>query len=180
MNSKLALITAIVFLAFAFGRLETVYAQESLPKEVSCQQSAQEILSEINAVYRLSPATEKVLIAGEVLQSQLITTEKPLSLTEALAMVGGVTRYARRSVYVLERVSESESKIRLEIDLREIYKGRAADPKVEKGDVVYVPRRCSAGKTLPFTDAPIKPLRLIDAPIRFPNVPFAQERPKDE
>ncbi len=179
MNIKLSLIVTI-FLIFAFGWLEIVCAQQSSLKEKPCQQSAKEILSEIETVYDLSPAPDKVLVAGEVFRSQLIASEKPLSLTQALAIVGGFSRVARLSVYLLRQATNGEVRTVLEIDLREIKAGRTKDLLLEDGDVVFVPRRYSTGKTVPFKDAPIKPLRLIDAPIHFPNAPFAQERPKDE
>jgi len=178
MNIKLGSIVTM-FLIFAFGRLEIVCAQQSPLKETPCKQSAKEILSEIETVYNLFPVPDKILVAGEVYVSQLLTNEKTLSLSQSLAMVGGFSRTARRSVYLLRQATNGEARTVLEIDFREIKAGRTKDLLLENGDVVFVPRRCSNGKIVPFTDAPIKPLRLIDAPIRFPNVPFAQERPKD-
>ncbi len=175
MNIKLGLIVTI-FLVFVFGRLGIVHAQQSPPKETPCQQSAKEILSEIETLYELSSASDKVLVAGEVYESQILANEKQLSLTQALAVVGGLSRTARRSIYLLRQGADSEARTVLEIDLREIKMGRIKDLLLENGDVVFVPRRCSSGKTVPFTDTPIKPLRLVDAPIRFPNVPFTQER----
>lgn len=179
MNIKLGSIVTI-FLIFAFGRLEIVCAQQSLPKEKHCQQSAKEILSEIDTVYDLFPASDKVLVAGEVYAPQLLASKKPLSLTQALAMVGGFSRTAGRSVYLLRQATDGEGQTVLKIDFKEIKTGRTKDLLLENGDVVFVPKRCSNRKTMPFTDAPIKPLRLIDAPIRFPNAPFGRKRPKDE
>jgi len=179
MDIKISSILTI-FLILAFGRLELGYAQQSPPQETPCQQSAKEILSEIETVYDLFPASDKVLVAGEVYASQLLTSEKPLSLSQALATVGGFSRVARRSVYLLRQNTDGEARTVLEIDFREIKTGRTNDLLLENGDVVFVPRRCSNGKTVPFTDAPIKPLRLVDAPIHFRNAPFAQERPKDD
>lgn len=179
MNIKPGLI-ATIFFVFAFGRLEIVYAQQSSPKETLCQQSAKEILSEIETLYELFPASDKVLVAGEVYAAQLLANGKQLSLTQALATVGGLSRNARRSIYLLRQTADSEEQTVLEIDLREIKTGRTKDLLLENGDVVFVPRRCPNGKIVPFTDTPIKPLRLIDAPIRFHKVPFAENHPKDE
>ena len=139
-----------MFLIFAFGRLEIVCAQQSPPKETPCQQSAIEILSEIDAVYDLSATFDKVLVAGEVYAPQLLANEKQLSLTQALAIVGGFSRTAHRSVYLLRQPTDGEAQTLLEFDLKEIKMGRIKDPLLKNGDVVFVPRRCSHRKTMPF------------------------------
>jgi hypothetical protein len=61
MNIKLSSIVTI-FLIFAFGWLSIVHAQQSSQKETSCPQTAKEILSEIDTVYNLAPAPDKVLV----------------------------------------------------------------------------------------------------------------------
>ena len=149
MNIKLGLI-ATIFLIFAFGRLEIVYAQQSPSKKTPCQQSAKEILSEIETLYDLFPTSDKVLVAGEVYRPQLLTFEKPLSLTQALAIVGGFSRNANLSVYLLRQAPDGEAQAMLEIDLREIKMRRTKDLLLEKGDVVFVPRRYSHREIMPF------------------------------
>jgi len=178
MDIKLGSILTM-FLIFSFGRLEIIYAQQSSPKEICCQQSAEEILSEIDTVYDLSPASDKVLVAGEVYAPQLLASEKNLSLTQALAMVGGFSKFARLSVYLLRQAIDGEARTVMEIDLRQIKTGQTKDILLENGDVVFVPRRCANGKPVPLTNTPKKVLPLVDAMIRLPNAPFAQERPED-
>ncbi len=179
MNIKLGSIVTI-FLIFVFGWLGVVQAQQSSPKATPCQQLAKEILSEIDIVYDLSLASDKVLVAGEVYESQLLANEKQLSLTQSLAIVGGLSRNARRSVYLLRQIVDGEARTVLEIDLREIKMGRTKDLLLKNGDVVFVPRRCSNGKIVPFTDNPDKTTGLIDTPVRLYEVSFPEKRPKDE
>ncbi len=178
MNIKLCSIV-MISLIFVFGRLEIAYAQQSLPKGICCEQSAEEILSEIDSVYDLSPAPDKVLVAGEVYAPQLLANEKKLSLTQALAMVGGFSKIARLSVYLLRQAIDGEARTVMEIDLRQIKTGQTKDILLENGDVVFVPRRCINGKPAPLTDTPKKVLPLVNATIHFPNAPFGQERRKD-
>jgi len=71
---------------------------------------------------------------------------------------------------LIRQSAEDKTKIKLEIDLREIKQGRAKDVWLEKGDVVFVSRGCVDGKLLP----PLKPVyrRIpsgVDYPINIPN-----------
>lgn len=165
MNIKLSSIAATIFLVFAFGWLETICAQQPPPKETSCQQSAKEIFSKMETLYNLSPAPDKILVVGEVYAQQFLANEKSLSLTQALAKVGGFSRNAGRSVYLLRLVTDGEESTVLKIGFREIKKGGAKDLLLENGDVVFVPRRCANRKTAPFTYTPI----------RFPKALAAQD-----
>ncbi|MEJ7700875.1 MAG: hypothetical protein WKF71_14685 [Pyrinomonadaceae bacterium] len=93
-----------------------------------------------------------------------------LSLTQTLATIGGVLKTANHPLYLIRQSAEDKTKIKLEIDLREIKQGRAKDVWLEKGDVVFVSRGCVDGKLLP----PLKPVyrRMppgVDYPISIPN-----------
>jgi hypothetical protein len=174
---KKVILSILIASVIVLGESE-IYAQTSLTKSTPCHQSAKEILSEISTVYDLSPASDKVLIAGEVRGSLFLAREKPYWLTEAIAIVGGVSSIAGNSVYLLRHTADSETQTVLEVNINEIKTGRAKDHLLENGDVVFVPKRCSSGKAMPFTDAPKKIFRLKAAPIPVPNTLFSQKRSK--
>ena len=172
-------ILSVLFATLILFDKSEVHAQESLTKDKSCQPSAEEILSVIKSVYNLSPLPEGVLIAGEVWTGHIRGTKEVLSLpqtsewlslTQTLATIGGVLKTANHTLYLIRQSAEDKTKIKLEIDLREIKQGRAKDVWLEKGDVVFVSRGCVDGKLLP----PLKPVyrRMppgVDYPINIPN-----------
>lgn len=164
------LILGILFtILILLGKVE-VYSQTFLPKENSCQPSAEEILSVIKNAYNLSPVSDGVLIAGEIRTGHILTSKVELSLFQAIAIVGGVLKTAKQPVYLIRQAADDKTKIRLEIDLRDIKQGRAKDRMLEKGDTVFVLRGCVDGKLLP----PKGPIYLrrpagTDYPINTPN-----------
>lgn len=162
MKSKFLLLAGVIFVLIDFGESSSSYAQSASTKSIVCKQTAEEIMSEISNLSRLSHDFERVLVAGEVSKPRLIDSEESLSLSEVLASAGGLKRSARRSAYILERISEGEFRIGMEVDLGKIYRGDIADPKIEKGNIVFVPRRCSVETGVP-TDDPIRPRRLNDS-----------------
>jgi hypothetical protein len=105
-----------------------------------------------------------VLIAGEVWTGHIRGTKEVLSLpqtsewlslTQTLATIGGVLKTANHTLYLIRQSAEDKTKIKLEIDLREIKQGRAKDVWLEKGDVVFVSRGCVDGKLLTAAKAGI-------------------------
>ncbi len=155
MKAKIGLCIAFLYFAFSFYTPEPAFAQGAKPKEATCRLSATAILSEVTARYRLSPDSERILVAGHVSRPQLILSKKPLSLTQGLAYATGLTPSAGRLVYLLRRSSGSDLRIELEGNLQEIRMGRHPDPMLEKGDVLFVPERCPG--------SPIKRWQLTDS-----------------
>lgn len=158
-----------VLLAIGFNGQVEIRAQKSSVKENSCQQSAEEILSLIKSVYNFSPHPEKVLVAGEFkITNHVELPENPLTLTQVIAMFGGVLKTSNGSVYLIREFGGNNAKTKLEINLNDIKQGRVKDVFLEKGDVVFAPRVCSDGKILPPTKKPItlpftnEPIRVLD------------------
>ena len=80
----------------------------------------------------------RVYVLGEVADQQMIESNTPLRLLEALAIAGGFNDFAKKEIMVL-RGSGPEAR-RFEIDYEEIVEGRSADSnfRLRAGDVVVV------------------------------------------
>jgi polysaccharide export outer membrane protein len=80
----------------------------------------------------------RVYVLGEVADQQMIESNTPLRLLEALAVAGGFNEFAKKEIMVL-RGSGPEAQ-RFEIDYEEIVEGRAAGDNLRllAGDVVVV------------------------------------------
>jgi polysaccharide export outer membrane protein len=80
----------------------------------------------------------RVYVLGEVADQQMIESNTPLRLLEALAIAGGFNDFAKKEIMVL-RGSGPEAQ-RFEIDYEEIVEGRSADRNLRllAGDVVVV------------------------------------------
>lgn len=163
-------ICSLLFLGLVLlsGKI-SVYAQNTIPKQISCEPTAEEILSIIKSVYDYSPNSERILIVGEVRSpSFLIPSKYQVSLTQTIATVGGTLKSAGKSVYVVRLTDRNKNKFNL--NLTAIKKGEIKDFLLEKGDVVFVPRICVNGKML----SPIKFYRNspgVDSPIRISDKP---------
>lgn len=153
------IIFSVLLALIVFSSKGEVRGQESLPKDNSCQPSAEEILFLVKSTYNLVPNAEGVIVAGEVYLTTNISLKeepnlslqpyKPLWTAQLVAMVGGFSKNAEHPFYLIRESSEEKTKIKQEIDLREIKAGRAKDVQVEKGDVIFVGRGCSDGRLLP-------------------------------
>jgi polysaccharide biosynthesis/export protein len=85
---------------------------------------------------------EKVYINGEVVRTMGIELGErdSISLLQALTEVGGLTRDAKRSqVRVLRPIENTTRRAEIDIDVSEIYAGRANDFPLLPNDVLYVP-----------------------------------------
>jgi polysaccharide biosynthesis/export protein len=86
---------------------------------------------------------EKVYINGEVARNTGIELGErdSISLLQALTEVGGFTRDAKRAqVRVLRPIENTTRRAEIDIDVNEIYAGRANDFPLLPNDVLYVPR----------------------------------------
>jgi hypothetical protein len=149
-NMKKIIISVLFTIVILLGKGEAT-AQTSLPKDNFCQPSAEEVLLVIESTYKWSTFSKGVLIAGEVRaikDLRLYEDQQLMVLTEALALMGGVWKTANGSVYLIRQSSESETKFKLEVNLREIKQGRINDVVLQAGDVIFVARGCSDGKLL--------------------------------
>src|SRR4051812_48049096 len=116
-NKMRKVILSVLFaIVIVLAKVE-VYAQTSLPKETTCQPSADEILLVIKSVYNLSPNAETLLIAGETRTTQLRISDLPVSLTRATAAVGGTFKTANHPFYLIRQSAQEQTKTILQFDL---------------------------------------------------------------
>ncbi len=80
--------------------------------------------------------SQQVSILGNVTEPKRIPLHREVSLTDALALAGGITQLGSDSVSIISRGSGSASKKKL--NLTEILNGKRADVMVSPGDIIYV------------------------------------------
>jgi polysaccharide export outer membrane protein len=86
---------------------------------------------------------ELIYVNGEVLRTSAIALEEreSISLLQAVTQAGGFTRDAKRGqVRVLRPIANSTRRAEIDIDVDEIYAGRANDFPLLPNDVLYIPR----------------------------------------
>jgi polysaccharide export outer membrane protein len=91
-------------------------------------------------VYIPSSLAQEVYVLGEVFDPRSFGFRGRVTLLQAVAESGGFRPEARLGDVVVLRGVYGEKRL-LPVDVREIIAGRGADPELEVGDVVYVPRR---------------------------------------
>ena len=146
-NYSIKMLIGVVIL---LGNLVAAYSQAPAPKVNSCEPPAEEILLIVKSVYGLTPSPKNVWIAGEIQGGWgvLRLPKEQLSLHQVIAQLGGVLRTASGSIYIIRQPHESQTKSKLEVDLKEIKQGLAKDVKLKNGDLVFVARGCAGGKLL--------------------------------
>lgn len=139
-----------LFAIVIFAGTGEICAQSSAPTNTPCQPSAEEVLSLIKSAFNLSPVSDAVLVAGEVPAGgqHLRVSENLITLTQGIAMAGGILKTGSGLIYVIRGSAEGEKKTKLEISYKDIKQGRTKDLIVERGEVIFVPRGCSKGKLL--------------------------------
>lgn len=83
-----------------------------------------------------------VIMLGELVSPRHLPVTPDLTLTKAIALVGGLTPHARTSEISIGRIIPGAAGQRkgLTVNLEDISAGRKADPKLQPGDIVQVPR----------------------------------------
>jgi polysaccharide export outer membrane protein len=82
-----------------------------------------------------------VTVEGEVQRPNRYAIEGDLTVSGAISLAGGLTRYGSNGVR-LRRIDPTTGQVTItEVDLRAIRRGRAPDPAVGANDVITVPRR---------------------------------------
>jgi polysaccharide export outer membrane protein len=84
----------------------------------------------------------QVYVWGEVKNPGALSVKlsKKITLMQAIAQAGGTTATAKKSAVVIKRQDEKTGKdIQINVNLNDIIKGKAPDPRLKEGDVVYVP-----------------------------------------
>ncbi len=89
------------------------------------------------------PAVERVriFVTGAVRQPDVyeVPRDEPITVLRAVTLAGGTTdRAARKRVQIL-RTDPGGNRVTLNVNLRQIQRGKADDPLLQKGDIVLVP-----------------------------------------
>jgi polysaccharide export outer membrane protein len=84
-------------------------------------------------------AKEQYFITGEVTRPGQYEIARGMTLMQAVSQAGGQSKFASQAVE-LHRESAGTKQI-MTFDLSQIRKGKAADPKIEPGDVIIIRRR---------------------------------------
>lgn len=163
-------ICASLLLSLFFFNEVTVKAQTQ-KQDSFCQPNIEEILYTINPVKDWNPAFDEILVGGEIRTSAIFKSpDEPLSLSKAIAMLGGLLKTAQQPIYLI-RSSADKNRSKIDVDFNKIRKGESEDVSLKKGDIVFVSRGCANGKLLPTTKPtmpfPQREPRGVDAPIKF-------------
>lgn len=81
-----------------------------------------------------------VIVEGEVSRPGRFPIEGNLTITGAISVAGGVTRYGSNAVRLRRMSADGKTEI-LSVDLKAIRKGKKPDTLLQGDDVVTVPRR---------------------------------------
>jgi polysaccharide biosynthesis/export protein len=83
-----------------------------------------------------------VTVEGEVIRPSRYPIESELTVTGAISLAGGLTRYGKGDVKVLRRVEGQANKtVVIKVDLGAIRKGKKPDLVLMPNDVITVPRK---------------------------------------
>jgi polysaccharide export outer membrane protein len=109
--------------------------------------------------------SEPIYVTGYVVRPQPVSSNGPITLTQAMALAGGVTKYGKTDRIRIYRqaVGASDHTV-ITVDLKAITKRRAVDFVLQPFDVVDVPGRHHGDRLLisgpfePFKELPIRPI----------------------
>jgi polysaccharide export outer membrane protein len=82
-----------------------------------------------------------VTVEGEVAHPSRYPIEGELTVTGAISLAGGLSRFGSNDVKVRRVDPETGKTTILEVDLKEVRNGKAEDPRLSANDVITVPRR---------------------------------------
>jgi protein involved in polysaccharide export with SLBB domain len=83
-----------------------------------------------------------VNIDGEVARSGRYVLEPELTVTGLISMAGGLTKWAKNDVKILRRVESSAQSVKvIEVNFKDVRKGKKPDVPLEPNDIVSVGRR---------------------------------------
>ena len=93
------------------------------------------------------PAAEDAFVVGNVLRPSAIPLKEPVTLSQAVAMVGGTLPDTKSDkIKIIRQVPGSMNKTEIIVNLKAINKRQAEDVALQPGDIVDVPT--SGGKSL--------------------------------
>jgi len=116
-------------------------------REISAYHLKSVVAGEVSANPYINPGevvtlkeAEQVYVVGNVLRPMGILLKKPITLTQALAIAGGLLPDTKKeNVRVVRRASENEMKQIIVVDLKAIEKQQAADMVLQPDDIIDVP-----------------------------------------
>jgi protein involved in polysaccharide export with SLBB domain len=82
-----------------------------------------------------------VTVEGEVMRPNRYVLESDLTVSGAVSSAGGLTRFGSQDVKVRRVDPQTGRTTILEVDLKDIRRGKAEDPPLWPNDVVSVSRR---------------------------------------
>jgi polysaccharide export outer membrane protein len=82
-----------------------------------------------------------VTVEGEVNKPGRYAIESDLTVTGAISLAGGLTRFGSNDVKVRRTASDSGKITIIDIDLKDVRNGKKPDERLEPNDVVSVSRR---------------------------------------
>lgn len=82
-----------------------------------------------------------VTVEGEVMRPNRYVLEGDLTVSGAISSAGGLTRFGSQSVKVRRVDAQTGQTTILEVDLKDVRRGKTADPPLQPNDVVSVSRR---------------------------------------
>jgi protein involved in polysaccharide export with SLBB domain len=82
-----------------------------------------------------------VTVEGEVAHPNRYPIEGELTVTGAISLAGGLSRFGSNDVKVRRVDPETGKTTILEVDLKAVRSGKATDPPLAANDVITVPRR---------------------------------------
>jgi protein involved in polysaccharide export with SLBB domain len=102
---------------------------------------------------------ESAFIIGAVLQPQEIVLRRPVTLTQAIQIAGGLKKDAKvEQVRILRNPTDSAPRLELWVNLKEIRKKKAEDPVLQPNDIVEVPGLSPHGPMFSLPDMPKPPV----------------------
>lgn len=82
-----------------------------------------------------------VTVEGEVMRPNRYVLEGDLTVSGAISSAGGLTRFGSQTVKVRRVDPQTGQTTIFEVDLKDVRRGKAADPALQPNDVVSVSRR---------------------------------------
>jgi polysaccharide export outer membrane protein len=96
---------------------------------------------------------QSIYVVGSVFKPQAILIREPLTLTRAIAIVGGTLPDARTdSIRVIRHGPGKDARTGIRVSLKEIMRGRAKDLTLEPFDIVDVPSKKGGHPMPPIYD----------------------------
>lgn len=92
------------------------------------------------SVFLKESTSKRISVVGAVQKPGAFPMTSGLTVVQAISLAGGFTSLADRNETIVSRRSSDRPR-RFRVPVGEIAKGKADDPPVQAGDIIYVPER---------------------------------------